>query len=460
MHSDNPKIQTLLTLGQPSERHWPDYLSQFNFTATDVPALINLFADEKINKLPGERPEVWAPVYAWRILGQLTSVEAIEPIINSFDSLCHDDYALSELAKVIGMIGPAAIPALTYHWQKTGKDEFSYVMAMDALCEIAKQHPETRDQVISIYQSYMAKPFTTAHSLNGLLMACLLDLKATEAIEAIRQLFALGCVDMSCAGDLEDVEIDLGLRTERSTPKPSFADIHGYENPFEAWDTAFITDSDNDDVFDNLDNILSEYGSDESILCCSELDGFLAALACAPDTIMPSTWMPAIWGGEAWMPEWDSEQTFTQFSALVIKLYNGVNEDLDRGVYGPLFLSGVDPHNELMNVDDWCDGFLRGLALWGELQPQQMQQLEACLYPIRHFCTEDGWAALSSMGAAEIQSLQESIQPSVQKLSRQLFRPNNPTANTTFIRTSAKVGRNDPCPCGSGKKYKKCCGLN
>ena len=26
--------------------------------------------------------------------------------------------------------------------------------------------------------------------------------------------------------------------------------------------------------------------------------------------------------------------------------------------------------------------------------------------------------------------------------------------------TSTKVGRNDPCPCGSGKKYKKCCGMN
>jgi uncharacterized protein len=25
---------------------------------------------------------------------------------------------------------------------------------------------------------------------------------------------------------------------------------------------------------------------------------------------------------------------------------------------------------------------------------------------------------------------------------------------------SKKVGRNEPCPCGSGKKYKKCCGLN
>ena len=27
-------------------------------------------------------------------------------------------------------------------------------------------------------------------------------------------------------------------------------------------------------------------------------------------------------------------------------------------------------------------------------------------------------------------------------------------------RDKNKVGRNDPCPCGSGKKYKKCCGMN
>jgi uncharacterized protein len=27
-----------------------------------------------------------------------------------------------------------------------------------------------------------------------------------------------------------------------------------------------------------------------------------------------------------------------------------------------------------------------------------------------------------------------------------------------IVREAPKVGRNDPCPCGSGKKYKKCCG--
>ena len=32
--------------------------------------------------------------------------------------------------------------------------------------------------------------------------------------------------------------------------------------------------------------------------------------------------------------------------------------------------------------------------------------------------------------------------------------------NNTIVRTTQKIGRNDPCPCGSGKKYKNCCGRN
>jgi len=35
-----------------------------------------------------------------------------------------------------------------------------------------------------------------------------------------------------------------------------------------------------------------------------------------------------------------------------------------------------------------------------------------------------------------------------------------PPQAKTFRRTEAKVGRNDPCPCGNGKKFKKCCGRN
>lgn len=35
-----------------------------------------------------------------------------------------------------------------------------------------------------------------------------------------------------------------------------------------------------------------------------------------------------------------------------------------------------------------------------------------------------------------------------------------PYVETPYRKASPKVGRNDPCPCGSGKKYKKCCGRN
>ena len=33
-----------------------------------------------------------------------------------------------------------------------------------------------------------------------------------------------------------------------------------------------------------------------------------------------------------------------------------------------------------------------------------------------------------------------------------------PAKVETVVHEGPKIGRNDPCPCGSGKKYKKCCG--
>lgn len=66
--------------------------------------------------------------------------------------------------------------------------------------------------------------------LNGLLIADLLDLNATEAIDDIRQLFARKCVDITCAGDLEAVEIELGFSSERATPKPDYTELYRRNN--------------------------------------------------------------------------------------------------------------------------------------------------------------------------------------------------------------------------------------
>ena len=60
---------------------------------------------------------------------------------------------------------------------------------------------------------------------------------------------------------------------------------------------------------------------------------------------------------------------------------------------------------------------------------------------------------------------QEMVHATLEQLGEQQFAPDMPPqeeeapeVNITFHRETPKVGRNDLCPCGSGKKYKKCCG--
>ena len=93
------------------------------------------------------------------------------------------------------------------------------------------------------------------------------------------------------------------------------------------------------------------------------------------------------------------------------------------------------------------------------MTPADMKRLEQWIYPMRHFATDDGLKARLSMSRTEIRQLQESILPNVENIYRHFFKPVK-VANTTFVHAGPKIGRNEPCPCGSGKKYKKCCGLN
>ena len=59
------------------------------------------------------------------------------------------------------------------------------------------------------------------------------------------------------------------------------------------------------------------------------------------------------------------------------------------------------------------------------------------------------------------------VHPELAALAERARRPQQTFANSPeasapqpVVRDAPKIGRNDPCPCGSGKKYKKCCGAN
>jgi uncharacterized protein len=448
--SGTDRIQCLLELGEADRSGtWPDYL-QYGFSEKDIPALLDLVADQTFDQMNSGSTEVWAPLHAWRTLGQLGSSQSVAPLLNQFDRLCEDDWALPELSTVMGMLGEPAIEPLDEFLNDPRHKEFARVMALDGLAEIARHQPGCRQRIIQRYRDYMSTPDESAVALNGLLIGRLLDLKAIEAIDDIRQLFAKDCVDIVCAGDLEDVEIELGFRQKRSTPKSDYAKLYGVDLP------DIPEKPDSDDVLELLDYYLQRYRHEDSILDVSELDGFFAALACAPDTILPSRWLPAIWGGEDQSPVWPNEEEIGEFTRAVFALYNQVMQCLNEDVYEALFLEREAEGKTYAIVDEWCAGFQRGVKLWNELNPDDAAMTAECLQPVRLFTTEDGFTRLESMTETEIIEQQALIEPAVQRLF-QYFLALRRQAAPPFVREGKKVGRNDPCPCGSGKKYKRCC---
>ncbi len=446
----NEKIKILFELGDADRSpDWPDYL-HYGFEVSDVPALLALVQDSSLHQADQQSNDVWVPLHAWRILGQLKAAEAVQPLLALFDVLVEDDWAISELSMVMGMIGEPALEPLAVYFMETGHDEFARVMAVDGLAEIVKQYPDLRPQVMARFDQYMADPDRYAGALNGILIGCLMDLEAKDMIDNIRHLFALECVDISCAGDLEEVEIGLGLRTERSTPKPAYNSLP-FTPPVQT-----PVKPDADDLYGLTNYYLLKYGNDDSVLDVSELDGLFAALACAPNMIMPFTWFPAIWAGEELMPAWESEDEIRDFNSLVMGMYNEVMTSMNEGYYEALFLERAGEEKTVLIVDEWCEGFLRGLNLWGPLAAADVGFLEQHIKPMRLFATAAGLEQLLEMDVNEVEQHQQQIEPDLRQVF-QYFLERRRLLSQPVRRESAKTGRNDPCPCGSGRKFKKCC---
>ncbi|HFD13245.1 MAG TPA: YecA family protein [Crenotrichaceae bacterium] len=444
-------ISQLINLGEVKPRdEWLDYL-QFGLNQNDVPELIKIIEDLRHN---------WAALHAWRALGQIGNPQAIQPLLNQFSKLCDDDWAISELCIVMGMIGQPAIEALGNYLKDKRRKEYARIMASDSLAQIVVHHPETRDTVLDVYHSYLSNPDHSAVDLNGLLISQLIDLKTTELIDEISALFQANAVDIQICGDFEDVQIAMGLLQQRKTPKPDYRST-GMKKLAETMQMLEKNKAD-DGIpgnYQRIDHYLDRYGSDESILCISELDGYFSAIVCAPEMILPSQWMLGIWGGEEFSPEWESVQHAQEFNSLILNHYNEVLQSFQNDFFSPLYLEGQFEGKTTMIVDEWCTGFWRGYLLWLDEENKNDPVTQSAVHTIYPFATEKGFEILEILSKNEIISLQKQIEPAVIKL----YQRNNASylqslkKTETFKRNQPKVGRNEPCPCGSGKKYKKCC---
>jgi len=454
MNQSNNTYQLLLNMGEVSrEKQWSDYLA-LGITESDIPELEKLVSDKKLHTSPSDSKEIWVPLHAWRALGQLQSTESCELLLTLQNSILYeDDWALEEIPKVLGMIASEKLTVLQKFLHNKRKKEFARVVAADGIKYVANNHPEKRDQCVALLIDYLENLDKKTEALNGLVVGLLLDLKAVEAIDTIQKVYKADLIDISSAGDIEDVEIELGLRLERDTPKPHNGSI-ALQKAKKEKDKEKKSNEQVDPIYDLIEGLLLDYGNEESILNVSELDGFFAAIISASNVIPPSQWMPAIWGGEAHSPEWEDFKIVEQFTNSVMGYYNFVANCLLEDEYDPLFLEHEVDNKIHTRTDDWCEGYLKGVNLWPPLSANDASIVTDALEPMNMFATDKGLKQLINMNDTVIEFWQLQIPRSASRIYQYFLQQRQHLRTPVQVN---KTGRNDPCPCGSGKKYKKCC---
>lgn len=217
-------VNQLLEYGEPNSKI-PDYLS-LGFTEKDIPELMRMMQDSFIYDKNNEKDMRWAaPIHAWRVLAQLRAEVAIPVFLSLLYEIDdHDnDWVAEEFPQMLAMIGPASLPMTYEYLNDDTHGLYARITAANILENIGNTYPEHRVTIVDYLTQILTRYLELDMVLNAFLISYLVDLQALESLPIIRQAFASNNVDWQVMGDLEEVEIELGVRTERSTPKPNYS---------------------------------------------------------------------------------------------------------------------------------------------------------------------------------------------------------------------------------------------
>ncbi len=156
------------------------------------------------------------------------------------------------------------------------------------------------------------------------------------------------------------------------------------------------------------------------------------------------------------LEDWLKEQALKQFAARKEEFSAPVMEQLMR----VLLLQTIDTQwkDHLLSIDHLKEGI--GLRGYGQKNPKQEYKREA------YGLFMEMMGRVRNEVLQKIFHIQMAREEDVERMDaerRQRQQALNrvgdeDTANKPVTRDQDKVGRNEPCPCGSGKKYKRCCG--
>ncbi|MCC6890130.1 MAG: UPF0149 family protein [Hyphomicrobiales bacterium] len=213
------------------------------------------------------------------------------------------------------------------------------------------------------------------------------------------------------------------------------------------------------------DFLMSERAPPDSMLL-SDLDGFLTGIAVGPELVMPSEWLPLVFGGDG--PVFADLDESRAILGIIMARYNEILRQVADDTCDPVFWADRDG---TLIAADWAEGFLQAIMLradaWAPLFKSRPDN--RLLYPILVLCGDENGESLLGIPPEEEDRMMEEatgyIPDSVVAIAA-YWRGKGPKQISMPLKASApgqsgqaaKIKRNDPCPCGSGNRFKKCCG--
>jgi uncharacterized protein len=231
-----------------------------------------------------------------------------------------------------------------------------------------------------------------------------------------------------------------------------------------------------DAEFAELDDLLAGIPEPLEPLDIVMLDGFLAAIVVQPELVDPERWLPFVFdaGGHRWG---EAEPSPEQLRAreLLLRRHAAINRTLaEHGGFDPKVLEPSAAAQGDAPAEPAADPVTAALAPWvagfewathvfpalAELADDRVALALARLYRFLPTEGEDEQAIVALVAKERpLASLDEAIEEVVACVA-ELYDLTEPLRYRveTVRRDSPKVGRNDPCPCGSGRKFKHCHG--
>jgi len=250
----------------------------------------------------------------------------------------------------------------------------------------------------------------------------------------------------------------------------------------------------------NLSTLLACAVNQEKALSLDGLHGYLYGLAINPEPIFPSEWLPGIFGEE--MLELPGEEAGNRLMGSLFEVYNRMTQQSQgKELSFPIDIRSMNA-KDIPRVREWAHGFFLATSmfpeLWGIDNDEDFEDDALEPYEEEDYGEEDGGSGAVEvtacfsivMGVAFPERIPELFHngagnPITQgktgpDLEAKLFTllPDAVASLQEYANSTrdgkgrmhaddfqhpqqpiqaVKIGRNDPCPCGSGVKYKKCC---